>query len=51
MFGWLRKRPWLFVVSAFVVLIIFWVVLLYLANKYRPDSVPMKPPTLLRDEP
>ena len=43
--GFLRKRPWLFVVAAFVLLIIAWTVLITIAVKNRPEDVanPLQP--------
>lgn len=38
--GFLRKRPWLFVVAAFVLLIIAWTVLITIAVKNRPADAP-----------
>lgn len=43
--GFLRKRPWLFVVAAFVLLITAWTILITIAVKNRPDEVanPLQP--------
>jgi hypothetical protein len=43
--GFFRKRPWLFVVAAFVLLIIAWTVLITIAVKNRPEDVanPLQP--------
>ena len=43
--GFFRKRPWLFVVAAFVLLIIAWTILITIAVKNRPDDVanPLQP--------
>ncbi len=39
---WLKKRPWLWIVLAFVVLITAWVFLLRLAIQTQPESVPLQ---------
>lgn len=39
MIQFVQKRPWIFIVIAFVVLIAGWVFLLRLAAEHRPDSV------------
>jgi hypothetical protein len=43
--GFFRKRPWLLVVAAFILLIAAWTVLITIAVKNRPDDVanPLKP--------
>jgi len=38
------KRPWLLVIVAFILLISAWATLITLANKYRPESVPLEIP-------
>lgn len=45
--GFFRKRPWLFVVAAFVLLITAWTVLITIAVKNRPEDVanPLQPDT------
>ena len=40
--GFLGRRPLLFVVAAFVVLISAWSVLFYIAMNNQPQSVPLK---------
>jgi len=40
--GFLGRRPWLFVVAAFVMLISAWSVLFYIAMNNQPQSVPLK---------
>ena len=40
--GFLGRRPWLFVVAAFVMLISAWSVLFYIAMNNQPESVPLK---------
>jgi hypothetical protein len=40
--GFLGRRPWLFVVAAFVLLISAWSVLFYIAMNNQPESVPLK---------
>lgn len=37
-----NKGPWIWVAIAFGVLIASWVVLLNLANQYKPQSVPIE---------
>lgn len=37
-----QKRPWLWVVVGFLVLISAWVVLLTIANTHQPERVPLK---------
>lgn len=44
MMNFLRKRPWLIIVFAFVILIVSWTVLLRIASKYRPETVELAPP-------
>lgn len=39
--GFFGKRPWLFVVGAFVILITAWSVLFVLAYRHQPEQVPM----------
>ena len=38
----MRKRPWLWIVLAFVILITSWVVLLRIASEHRPATVELK---------
>lgn len=38
--GFLRKRPWLFVVAAFVLLITAWTILITIAVNNRPADAP-----------
>jgi hypothetical protein len=38
------RRPWLFVVLAFVVLIVAWTTLITIAVKNSPEVVPVPPP-------
>ncbi|MDI1314203.1 hypothetical protein [Prosthecobacter sp.] len=40
--GWISRRPWLWVVLAFVVLICAWGVLFYIAFNNQPEVVPLK---------
>ena len=40
--GFIARRPWLWVVLAFVVLISAWSVLFYIAIKNQPEVVPLK---------
>ncbi len=42
MITWIKKRPWLLIVAAFVVLIISWAFLLKIAISTQPESVPLK---------
>ena len=37
-----RERPWLWVVAAFVVLIAAWTVLIRIAVRNAPESVPLE---------
>ena len=37
--NFIRDRPWILIVFAFVVLISGWIFLLNLANEHRPESV------------
>lgn len=39
--GFLGKRPWLFVVFAFMLLFSAWGALFYIAIKHRPETVPL----------
>lgn len=39
-----RKRPWLWVVVAFIVLISAWVTLITIAVRFGPERVPLKEP-------
>ncbi len=48
MANWIQKRPWIFVVVAFLILIASWVVLLKLAATHRPEPVPLDKPSLTR---
>ncbi len=36
---YLRSRPWLWIVFAFVILIASWIVLLKIASEHRPASI------------
>ncbi|MCB1206252.1 MAG: hypothetical protein KDN18_18465 [Verrucomicrobiae bacterium] len=40
----MKKRPWLWIVIAFVILIASWVVLLRIASDYRPANVELATP-------
>lgn len=40
--GFIARRPWLWVVLAFVVLLSAWGVLFYIAIKNQPEVVPLK---------
>jgi hypothetical protein len=40
--GWIARRPWLWVVLAFVVLLSAWCVLFYIALNNQPEVVPLK---------
>lgn len=40
--GFLGRRPWLFVVAAFVMLFSAWSVLFYIAMNNQPETVPLK---------
>lgn len=42
MIKYINQRPWLYIVAAFVALIASWAVLLHLAAKYAPQTVPLK---------
>ncbi|MDF1849206.1 MAG: hypothetical protein P1U85_00115 [Verrucomicrobiales bacterium] len=44
----LRKRPWILIVIAFVVLISGWIFLLKLASEHRPESVAIE--TIVPDD-
>lgn len=50
--GFFRKRPWLFVVAAFVLLITAWTVLITIAVKNRPADAPnpLKPAPVSAEE-
>lgn len=39
MITFLRERPWIWIVFAFVILISSWVVLFKIAGKYRPEPI------------
>lgn len=39
--GFLGKRPWLFVVGAFVLLFTAWTVLFVVAYKHQPENIPL----------
>gem|GEM_PF-1691715 len=39
--GWLARRPWLWVVFAFVMLLSAWSALFYVAMKNQPETVPL----------
>ena len=47
--NWLKKRPWIWIVLAFVVLITSWVWLLRLAIETQPESVPLQTRTVHDD--
>ncbi len=34
-------RPWLFVVGAFLILIVAWTSLIFIATKFAPEQVPV----------
>lgn len=38
----LKKRPWLLIVAAFLVLISVWTAFLFLAVKNQPETVPLE---------
>ena len=40
--GWLARRPWLWVVLAFAVLLSAWSALFYVAMNNQPESIPLK---------
>lgn len=40
--GWIARRPWLWVVLAFVVLLSAWCVLFYIALNNQPEVVPLR---------
>jgi hypothetical protein len=40
--GFLGRRPWLFVVAAFVMLFSAWSALFYIAMNNQPETVPLK---------
>ncbi len=42
--SFLRQRPWIWIVLAFLVLIAAWAVLLKIATEHRPASVELAPP-------
>ncbi len=42
MIQFLRKRPWLFIVLAFALLIGSWIFLLRLAKEHQPETVPLQ---------
>lgn len=39
--GFLGRRPWLFVVAAFVMLLSAWSALFYIALQNQPETVPL----------
>jgi hypothetical protein len=39
--GFIGRRPWLWVVAAFVVLLLAWAALITIAGKNKPAEVPM----------
>ncbi len=39
--GWLARRPWLWIVAAFVVLFSAWTVFIIVALKHQPETVPL----------
>lgn len=41
MIDWIRRRPWIWVVVAFVLLITAWTVLIKIARENQPESVPV----------
>ncbi len=45
--NFLRQRPWLWIILAFLILISGWSVLLHLASKYRPANVELAAPVTL----
>ncbi len=38
----LTRHPWIFVVLAFLLIIVGWTTVIILANKYRPEKVPLE---------
>lgn len=38
----LARRPWLFVVLAFIILIAAWTFLIVIAHRNKPETVPLK---------
>lgn len=42
MIGALKKRPWLFVILAFVLLIGAWTTMIILAVSHQPEDIPVK---------
>ena len=42
MIQFFRKRPWIWIVVAFLILISAWVVLFKIAGKHRPEKVPLE---------
>jgi len=44
MIAFLRDRPWIWIVLAFVILITGWVFLLRIAAEHRPEAVELEAP-------
>lgn len=50
MMNLLRKKPWLWIVLAFVLLIAAWSVLFTIALKNQPETIPLETETAAAEE-
>ena len=44
--GFIGKRPWLFVIFAFCMMFSAWGVMIFMAVKHQPETIPLAKPML-----